>query len=62
MLRAGHKSWLFALADRGAEYAAFIVILTMTAELNDIDPKAWLADVLESIADILISRLEQLLP
>lgn len=34
----------------------------MTANLNDIDPQAWLADVLGSIADTPISRLEQLLP
>lgn len=36
--------------------------LLMTAKLNDIDPQAWLADVLARIADTPISRLEQLLP
>ena len=36
--------------------------LIMTAKLNDIDPQAWLADVLANIADTPISRLEQLLP
>ena len=35
--------------------------LIMTAKLNDIDPQAWLADVLANIADTPISRLEQLL-
>lgn len=35
--------------------------LIMTARLNDIDPQAWLADVLANIADTPISRLEQLL-
>ena len=34
----------------------------MSAKLNDIDPQAWLADVLANIADTPISRLEQLLP
>ena len=33
-----------------------------TAKLNDIDPQAWLADVLDRIAEHPISRLHQLLP
>lgn len=32
------------------------------AELNDVDPHAWLADVLARIADMPIAQLEQLLP
>lgn len=36
--------------------------LIMTEKLNDIDPQAWLADVLARIADTPIIRLEQLLP
>ncbi|MNV47269.1 hypothetical protein D3C71_1391310 [compost metagenome] len=36
--------------------------LIMTAKLNNIDPQAWLADVLARIADTPITRLEQLLP
>lgn len=58
----GRKSWLFAGSDRGADRAAFMATLIMTAKLNDIDPQAWLADVLDNIADTPISRLEQLLP
>uniref|UniRef100_UPI0004823C8F transposase domain-containing protein n=1 Tax=Allorhizobium undicola TaxID=78527 RepID=UPI0004823C8F len=58
----GRKSWLFAGSDRGAERAAFMATLIMSAKLNDIDPQVWLADVLTSIADTPISRLEQLLP
>lgn len=58
----GRKSWLFAGSDRGADRAALIVTLIMSAKLNDIDPQAWLADVLARIADTPISRLEQLLP
>jgi hypothetical protein len=34
----------------------------MSAKLNEIDPQAWLADVLARIADTPITRLEQLLP
>lgn len=58
----GRKSWLFAGSDRGADRAAFMATLIMTAKLNDIDPQAWLADVLARIADTPITKLEQLLP
>ncbi|WP_245455324.1 transposase domain-containing protein [Mesorhizobium sp. M4B.F.Ca.ET.058.02.1.1] len=34
--------------------------LINTAKLNDIDPQAWLADVLSRIADTPITRLEGL--
>ena len=36
--------------------------LIMTAKLNDVDPPAWLADVLGQIADIPQGRLKELLP
>lgn len=55
------KSWLFAGSDRGADRAAFMATLIMSAKLNDIDPQAGLADVLARIADTPITRLEQLL-
>src|SRR5215831_2798492 len=42
----GRKSWLFAGSDRGGERAAVMYTLIQTAKLNDIDPQAWLADVL----------------
>jgi hypothetical protein len=34
----------------------------MTAKLNDVDPQAWLADVLARIAEQPASRLDGLLP
>jgi transposase len=58
----GRKSWLFAGSDRGADRAAVMATLIMTARLNNIDPKAWLADVLARIADMPQSRLHELLP
>jgi hypothetical protein len=58
----GRKSWLFAGAERGADRAAAITTLIMTAKLNDIDPLAWLADVLARIADTPQRRLPELLP
>ena len=36
--------------------------LTATAKLNDVDPQAWLADVLARIADTPMARLHELLP
>ena len=61
-LALGRKSWLFAGSDRGADRCAFMLTLIATAKLNDIDPQAWLADVLARIADIPQSRLGELLP
>jgi len=58
----GRKSWLFAGSERGAARAAAMTTLIMTAKLNDIDPLAWLADVLARIAGIPQSRLHELLP
>lgn len=58
----GRKSWLFAGSDRGGQRTAFMLSLIATAKLNDIDPQAWLADVLGRIADIPQSQLADLLP
>jgi transposase len=58
----GRKSWLFAGSDRGADRAAIVATLIMTAKLNDIDPLAWLADVLARINGHPARTLEQLLP
>ncbi len=58
----GRKSWLFAGSERGAERAAVMATLIITAKLNDVDPQAWLADVLARINDHAIQRLEELLP
>jgi transposase len=58
----GRKSWLFCGSDRGGQRAAVAFTLIQTARLNDVDPQAWLADVLARIADHPISRLDELLP
>jgi len=58
----GRKAWLFAGSDRGGERAAVMYTLIQTAKLNDIDPQAWLADVLARINDHNIQTLDQLLP
>jgi transposase len=61
-LALGRKSWLFAGSDRGGERAAVIYSLIVTAKMNDIDPQAWLADVLAKIAEHPARRLDELLP
>jgi transposase len=58
----GRKSWLFAGSERGADRAAVMATLIMTAKLNDIDPQAWLADVLARIAGFPHGRLHELMP
>ena len=58
----GRKSWLFAGSDRGGVRAAAIYTLIGTAKLNNVDPQAWLADVLARIAGTPQNRLRELLP
>ncbi|SEI12346.1 IS66 C-terminal element [Methylobacterium sp. 275MFSha3.1] len=58
----GRKAWLFAGSERGADRAAAMATLIVTAKLNAIDPQAWLADVLTRIADHPAPRLHELLP
>jgi hypothetical protein len=58
----GRKSWLFAGSDRGGERAAAMYSLITTAKLNEVDPRAWLADVIARIADHPARRLHELLP
>jgi transposase len=58
----GRKSWLFAGSDRGGERAAALYSLIVTAKMNDIDPQAWLADVLARIAQHPARDIDDLLP
>ena len=58
----GRKSWLFCGSDRGGQRAAAMYSLIVTAKMNDVDPQAWLADVLARIAEHPAHKLDQLLP
>ena len=58
----GRKSWLFAGSDRGGQRATAMYSLIVTAKMNDIDPQAWLADVLARIAGHPAHRIDELLP
>jgi hypothetical protein len=58
----GRRSWMFCGSDRGGQRAAALYSLIVTAKMNDIDPQAWLADVLARIATHPAHRLDELLP
>jgi transposase len=58
----GRKSWLFCGSDRGGDRTAVMYSLIVTAKMNEIDPQAWLADVLARIAEHPVQRLDELLP
>src|ERR1700680_5149461 len=58
----GRKSWLFAGSDRGGQRAAAMYSTIISAKMNDVDPQAWLADVLARIAEHPANRLDELLP
>jgi transposase len=54
--------WLPPAMLGGWLRAAIMYGLITTAKLNDVDPQAWLADVLARIADLPQNRLHELLP
>jgi transposase len=58
----GRKAWLFCGSDRGGERAATVYSLIVSCKLNDVDPQAWLADVLARIAGHPAHSLDELLP
>ena len=58
----GRRSWLFAGSDRGGQRAAAMYSIIVTAKMNDVDPQAWLGDVLTRIAELPIQKLDELLP
>jgi len=58
----GRRNWTFAGSDDGGRRAAAIYTLIATAKLNDIDPQAWLADVLARLPDHPARRIHELMP
>jgi hypothetical protein len=59
----GRKNHLFAGSDDGGERWAMVCSLIATARLNDVEPYAYLKDVLERMTNgHPMSRIDDLLP
>jgi transposase len=48
--------------ESSAPRAAFMYTLIVSCKMNDIDPQAWMADVLARLPDMPVSRVHELLP
>src|SRR5438105_1707234 len=57
----GRKNWTFAGSDEGGRRAAVIHSLIATGKLNEVDPQAWLADVLARLPEHPAKRIDELL-
>jgi len=58
----GRKNWTFAGSDAGGHRAAAILTLIETCKMNDVDPQAWLTDILARLPDHPAKRINELLP
>ena len=58
----GRKNYLFAGSHEAAERAAMIYSFFGTCKQNQVDPYAWLSDVLDRIPSHKANRLSELLP
>jgi transposase len=58
----GRRNWTFAGSDAGGNRAVAVYTLIETCKMNDVDPQAWLADVLARLPDHPVNRVADLLP
>jgi hypothetical protein len=58
----GRKNYLFCGSNSGGKRAASIYSLVGSAKLNNLDPEAYLRQVLIRIAEHPINRIDELLP
>ena len=58
----GRKNWLFAGSLRSGQRAANIMTLIQSAKLNELDPYAYLSDVLKRLPTHKVTQIEELLP
>lgn len=61
-IAVGRKNWTFCGSDSGGQRAAAIYTLIETCNMNGVDARAWLADILARIADHPAKRIAELLP
>ncbi len=57
----GRRNWTFAGSDAGGHRAAAVYTLIETCKMNDVDPQAWLADVLARLPDYSANKVDELL-
>jgi transposase len=58
----GRRNWTFCGSDRGGDRAAAMYTMIQTCRLNEVDPHAWLRDIIALISDHPQTRLNELLP
>ena len=58
----GRKAYLFVASARGGEVAATMYSLVATCKMNNVEPFAYLKDVLGRIRNHRVDRLAELLP
>ena len=58
----GRRNWTFAGSNEGGRRAAAIYSLIETCRLNDVDPRAWLAEILAKLPDHPAHRVAELTP
>jgi transposase len=61
-LALGRKNYLFSGSDAGGERAAVIYTIVETCKMGGINPHAYLADIINRIADHPANRIDELLP
>ena len=61
-IAVGRKNYLFMGSEAGGTSAAIAYTLIETAKMNNVNPEAWLAWVLERIQDHPVNRIHDLLP
>ena len=61
-IAVGRRNWTFAGSDVGGQRAAVMYTLIETCRLNDVDPRAWLADVIARLPGHPAKRLDELMP
>lgn len=58
----GRRNWTFCGSDRGGDRAATMYTMIQTCRLNEVDPHAWLRDIIARISDHPQTQLNELLP
>ena len=61
-LALGRKNYLFAGSHKAAQHAAMFYSFFATCKINNVEPLAWLTDVLNRIPDHKANKLSELLP